>query len=218
MLAKFDNFGPFHLFFTLSCGDMRWMENFTSILREKGWKIIWDFDDKSEAMAVDAEVQVQLQDGSIKPLETFLEEDADESVHEYIRTNVFTATRNFVHRLNCFKREIMMGINNPMSIKKFSWKMEFQGRGAGHIHGTLWCDLKKVKDNNDQGQRESLDSLEDAFKSLRQNQELSDQEEESLINFAEMFTTCTLNEQKAAEHLRKEETIEYRGGKIIQIV
>ena len=48
MLAKLENFGPFHLFFTLSCGDMRWEENFTSILREKGWKIIWNYPDKRE--------------------------------------------------------------------------------------------------------------------------------------------------------------------------
>ena len=41
MLAKLDNFGPFHIFYTLSCGDMRWDENFTSILKEKGYNIIW---------------------------------------------------------------------------------------------------------------------------------------------------------------------------------
>ena len=22
--------------------------------------------------------------------------------------------------------------------------MEFQGRGAGHIHGVAWCDLKEI--------------------------------------------------------------------------
>ena len=41
MLAKIDNFGPFHWFYTLSCADMRWKDNFSSILREKGYKIIW---------------------------------------------------------------------------------------------------------------------------------------------------------------------------------
>ena len=29
----------------------------------------------------------------------------------------------------------MLGHNNPMAIENFSDKMEFQGRGAGHIHG-----------------------------------------------------------------------------------
>ena len=32
MLAKIDNFGPFHLFYTLSCADMRWDVNFATIL------------------------------------------------------------------------------------------------------------------------------------------------------------------------------------------
>ena len=36
MLAKLDNLGPFQLFFTLSCTDMRWDENFAAILLERG--------------------------------------------------------------------------------------------------------------------------------------------------------------------------------------
>ena len=39
MLAKLDNFGPFQFFFTLSCADLRWNENFGAILRENGWTI-----------------------------------------------------------------------------------------------------------------------------------------------------------------------------------
>jgi hypothetical protein len=35
MLAKLDNLGPFHFFFTLSCADRRWEENFSSILRKR---------------------------------------------------------------------------------------------------------------------------------------------------------------------------------------
>ena len=37
-----------------------------------------------------------------------------------------------------------MGHNSPMAIKNFSDKLEFQGRGAAHIHGCAWCDLSKV--------------------------------------------------------------------------
>ena len=36
MFARLDNFGPFHVFFTLSCADYRWPENVTSILIERG--------------------------------------------------------------------------------------------------------------------------------------------------------------------------------------
>lgn len=96
----------------------------------------------------------------------------------------------------------MMGPNNPMCVKKFCWKMEFQGRGAGHIHGTLWCDLQKVKiDKNDT----NISSLETAFKAMRQNEEFSLAQEESLIKFADWFTTWTLNVEKAAEHLKMKE-------------
>ena len=35
LLARISNLGPFNLFFTLSCGDMRWPENFVSLLGEK---------------------------------------------------------------------------------------------------------------------------------------------------------------------------------------
>ena len=45
MLAKLDNIGPFHWFYTLSCADMRWDENFASILHEKGYKIVWKQED-----------------------------------------------------------------------------------------------------------------------------------------------------------------------------
>ena len=79
-------------------------------------------------------------------LRDFLKEEVDESLHEFIRTNVFTATRNFVQRLKLFRNEIMMGKNSPMSIVNFSDKLEFQGRGAGHIHGAAWCDLSKVSE------------------------------------------------------------------------
>jgi hypothetical protein len=144
MLAALDNFGPFHIFFTLSCADLRWTENFSSILREKGWTVVWDFGANSKDSAVDAEVEVLLPDGSLKKLDLFLKEDADESLHESIRTNVFTATRTFMKRVTSFKTHILMGVNSPINIKRFSWKTEYQGRGAGHVHGVAWCDLPKI--------------------------------------------------------------------------
>ena len=36
MQAKLENLGPFQFFFTLSCADSRWDENFSSILRNLG--------------------------------------------------------------------------------------------------------------------------------------------------------------------------------------
>ena len=127
----------------------------SSILLEKGFKIIWlNGSDKShdrsnqddfESTTVKVEYQ---KEGEIKQdyLRDFLEHECEDSLHEAIRTNVFIATRNFVQRVKAFRTEILMGKNNPDCITYWSDKMEFQGRGAGHIHGVAWCDLKKVSE------------------------------------------------------------------------
>ena len=39
----------------------------------------------------------------------------------------------------------MMDSSNPMSVKFYSSKLEFQGRGAPHIHGTMWVDMEKME-------------------------------------------------------------------------
>ena len=108
MLAKLDNFGPFHLFYTLSCGDMRWNENFSSILSEKGYNIIWNGNNESLDNSTEVLVEVEFEKEGLKKkedLKDFLSKEVDESLHEFIRTNVFTATRNFMHRLKSFRKE-----------------------------------------------------------------------------------------------------------------
>ena len=32
-----------------------------------------------------------------------------------------------------------------MSVEYYTYKVEFQERGAGHIHGTLWLNLKRLE-------------------------------------------------------------------------
>ena len=39
----------------------------------------------------------------------------------------------------------MYGANNPMIIKHMSYRVEFQGRGAAHIHGVLWLNIKEME-------------------------------------------------------------------------
>ena len=80
-----------------------------------------------------------------KPIRQFIEEDLEESLHELVRGNVLTATRYFDHRVKQFINKIMMGKNNPMHVKYYTYKVEFQERGAGHIHGTLWLDLDAIQ-------------------------------------------------------------------------
>ena len=103
MLAKLDNYGPFQIFYTLSCGDMRWNENFTSILIQKGYNIFWmaESGELDETSKIIIEVEFGI-DHQRKELHQFLQENVDDSLHEFIRTNVFTSTRNFMHRLKTF--------------------------------------------------------------------------------------------------------------------
>ena len=180
MIAKLENNGPFHLFFTLSCGDCRYDENFSSFLVDQGYIMDYSLQNDGTSMT-----KVMSKNGAQinKPLEDFLKEDLNESLHELIRTNVLTATRNFHHRVEAFKKEILLGKNNPMRVKYMSYRVEFQGRGAAHIHGTLWLDIenieKKIMSELDvQEQREGL--LVGAFRKLRENCPLNEDEKKLL--------------------------------------
>ena len=143
MMAKLDNHGAFQLFFTLSCADKLWPENVTSVLEAKNVKIKYEFDDAGDEVTligVDKDSQTNW-----IPLEQYVEEEMDVSLHEILRRNVVTATRNYNHRVKSFIKEIMMDSSNPMSVQHYSAKLEFQGRGAAHNHGVLWLNLDKLE-------------------------------------------------------------------------
>ena len=38
-----------------------------------------------------------------------------------------------------------MGKHSPMKVQFYNYRVEFQLRGAGHIHGVLWCDLPELE-------------------------------------------------------------------------
>ena len=143
MMAKLDNLGPFHFFFTLSCADKLWMENITSVLEEKKIKVIYGFDSDSNEETL---VQVQRDSKSeLVTLDQYIENYMDESIHEILRRNVVTATRNYQHRVKAFIKEVMTDSSNPMLVKHYSAKLEFQGRGAAHNHGTIWIDKDRME-------------------------------------------------------------------------
>jgi hypothetical protein len=50
MMARLDNFGPFHIFFTVSCADRRWKENIISVLRERRIGVRCSVDQKQKEM------------------------------------------------------------------------------------------------------------------------------------------------------------------------
>ena len=129
MLAKVDNFGAFNLFFTLSCGDTRWHPNFAAILLEKGYSMHYDV--KVEDGHWKQVIKGSIRNEDWKDLEDFLKEDVEESHHDLIRGNVVAATRFYDHRVKCFLRDIVMQKSNAMSVRYYTYKVEFQARGAG---------------------------------------------------------------------------------------
>ena len=147
MIAKLQNLGSFQLFFTLSCADMRWKENFAAILRDKGLNLTYTVlpDEKGHCVT---RIEVEFEkDGTLikKDIDDYLKDDVKSSLHEMIRGNVLLATRYFNFRVKKFMELIVMGDNNPMCVEYFTYKVEFQERGAGHIHGTLWLNLEKME-------------------------------------------------------------------------
>ena len=64
------------------------------------------------------------------PWEEYLKDFVDESQHELIRRNVLLATRNFQHRMEMFKKEIIFGANSPLCVRHISYRVEFQVGGV----------------------------------------------------------------------------------------
>ena len=206
MIAKLENLGPFHFFFTLSCGDTRYDENFSSFLVQNNYAVEYTTNPDGTT-----ETRINCR-GTFKTLKNFLSEDINESLHEMIRTNVLTATRNFHHRVEAFKKEILYGKNNPMKVKHISYRVEFQGRGAAHIHGTLWLDIKEIEKLKPFQEGNCRDgTLSDAFQKLRNDVKLNEAEKEAIVKLTDMFISCSLN----PDTIHEDKDI---GKKIIEII
>ena len=82
-------------------------------------------------MQVTVRVEIDGEEMEI-PWKEYLKNFVDESQHELIRRNVLLATRNFQHRMEMFKKEIIFGANSPLCVRHISYRVEFQGRGAAH--------------------------------------------------------------------------------------
>ena len=130
MLAKLDNFGAFQFFFTLSCADQRWMSNFSPILLDMGYLLTYSLqEDKDGIWNVKIKGKKE-GDEFWKDIETIIYE-AEDSKHEILRGNVVNATRYLQNRLKQFLSKIVLHKSNPMNVHLYSYKAEFQQRGAG---------------------------------------------------------------------------------------
>ena len=114
LFAKVENLGVFHIFWTLSCADYRFNENFTTFLKDE--KISYNFNDGQEEVLING-----------LTIEDYLSKNS--SKHEHIKNNILTATRNFQHRVKTFVKTIIMNKFNPMNVMYYNYRVEFQMRG-----------------------------------------------------------------------------------------
>ena len=141
MMARLDNFGPFHAFFTVSCADYRWTENVVAVLREQGISVRCTVDSDQEETY---EVYLDEESGWM-PINDYVANKMDETVHSILKRNVVTATRNYQQRVQALMTNIVKHPSNPLSVKHYASKLEFQARGAGHHHGVLWLDIERIE-------------------------------------------------------------------------
>jgi hypothetical protein len=133
-------------------------------------------------------------------------------------------------RVKKFMDLVVMGDNNPMMVEYYTYKVEFQDRGAGHIHGTLWLKLDMIErlirtdddklflgeemaddqdmetedtDNNERTRDRPFKGLSSTFRKLKNNEVLSETEKKSLKNFIDEFTTVCTNEATVGEKVSR---------------
>ena len=186
MHATFDNvlIHCFQIFFTLTSGDLRWSANFTPELERQNCTVHYNVDELGKE-----NVTVEVQNGKKtieKPWQQYLRDHVDENLHAMMKRNVLLATRNFQHRVETFRKEVIFGQNNPMKVRHISYRVEFQGRGAAHIHGVLWLDLDELKVEG-----VNKYELKESYSKLKHSQPLESNEVRALEKFTDTFVTCT---------------------------
>ena len=194
--ARLDNLGGFQIFFTLSSADTRWLENITSFFSAKDIKILYKQDSKDNE-----KILIEDLDNNLYTIQEYLS-TINDSMHDLLRKNVVMATRILKHRFQTFLHQIILNKENPMCVKDYSYKVEFQGRGAAHYHGVLWLDLSQLETkvkiescfNNQNDFEYQLRSILDTevedlldLKQLIQKDELLDTEKERMGNLMDYF-------------------------------
>ena len=131
LTAKIQQLGPFHVFFTLSCAEMRWAEVYLAVLRYMGIETLEVIHGRNgEWNGTDNDILV-----NGKPLWEYLM-SRKESKNELLMNYIVLVTRIFDNRVKSFMKNIVMknGDGEPI-FQYYSYRVEFQARGLPHIHG-----------------------------------------------------------------------------------
>ena len=130
LIAKVKQLGPFQVFYTFSCAEMRWTEVFISLLQRNGYKIEipenWDGDDST--LMVEG-----------KELWEYINNEMSQSKHHLLKDYTFLITRIFDARVKSFIKNILMAGgkdangNEKIPFRYYSYRIEFQARGMVRI-------------------------------------------------------------------------------------
>ncbi len=113
LMARIENHGPFHFFFTLSCADKLFTENFISNLASENCKIEYYFKHGKEYVNVNG-----------IPLDDYMKENMDQ--YDFVKKNFVNSTLNFQQRLKNFIKHILMAPSSPLKIKYYGYKVKTQ--------------------------------------------------------------------------------------------
>merc|ERR1711983_255410 len=84
-----------------------------------------------------------------------------------------------------------------MKAEYYHYRVEFQLRGAGHIHGVLWLDLPELEKS-----KKEYAGLQSIMAKLRNSCSLNQKERETLAHFVDDFVSCSLKEESLEKTVR----------------
>ena len=141
LIAKVKQLGPFQVFFTFSCGEMRWVEVYIALFIKKGCTV--EFVCEEEWSGRDMDILV-----NGIPIWDFID-NMPESRHELFKNHTFLLTRMFDARVKSFVKNVLMGHGlDKIPFRYYSYRVEFQARGMPHIHGVAWVDKNWLISHN----------------------------------------------------------------------
>ena len=189
--ARMEQLGPFHLFYTLSCAEMRWPSVLAEVLRivEKDIEIIYPekWDGKAESITVKTSKAVKdainlywtkrhgygHEQVNLAVYKDWYLHQKKISMTDLVKDHFILITRIFNKRVKDFHNDVM----KKKGIVNFCYRVEFQMRGLPHIHGVAWLDKENIKDClNEEG----------IFREDKEG-------EESIINLIDEWMQCSLN-------------------------
>ena len=190
--ARMEQLGPFHLFYTLSCAEMRWPSVLAEVLRtiENGnIEICYpdNWDGKAESITVKTSEQVKkainvywtkrhgqdlTEQINLAIYKEWYLHQKKISMTDLVKDHFILITRIFNKKVKDFHTEVM----KKKGIVNFCYRVEFQMRGLPHIHGVAWLDKENIKDClNEEG----------LFREDKEG-------EESIINLIDEWMQCSL--------------------------